>query len=351
MPRIVKKTQEQKVAEAQVDHFRRDLGPYVVAVETSRIAMLFTDANPADNPIVFANDSFLALTGYDRAEVLGQSFNALLARGVDAPTRERVEAAVGGGIDAELVIHYRRKDGSEFWADIFISPVRDASGALAQHFISFIDLTRHKHDQARLERLIDELNHRVKNTLSTVQSIVGQALRRSADPAVVQAAIETRLLAPARLHDLLTSENWEGAGLLDLVSLVLRPFGLAGDAAERFEIGDFNVRLTPKITLALGVALLELATNAAKYGALSNDHGVVTLTWAIETVAGGDRLVLRWREKHGPPVRPPAHQGFGSQVLERGLAHELGAVVRLEFPPAGVVCVIDLPAPVPHRHV
>jgi PAS domain S-box-containing protein len=351
VPKIVKKTQEQKSAEADVEGYRRELGPYVVAVETSRIAMLFTDANASDNPIVFANESFLTLTGYDRAEVLGQSFNALLARGVDAPTREKVETAVGGGADDELVVRYRRKNGSEFWADIFISPVRDARGDLVQHFISFIDLTRHKDDQARLERLIDELNHRVKNTLSTVQSIVGQALRRSSDPAVVQAAIETRLLALSRLHDLLTSENWEGAGLRDLVGSVLKPFGMAGDAAERFEISDFNVRLTPKITLALGVALLELATNAAKYGALSTDQGIVALSWAIETTPGGDRLMLRWSENDGPPVRSPIHKGFGSQVLERGLPHELGAVVRLEFPPTGVVCVIDLPAPQTNRHV
>lgn len=350
MPRMAKKSEDQKTAEAEVDRFRKDLGPFVVAAETTRMPMLFTDAKAPDNPIIFANDAFLKLTGYRRDEVLGQGFNVLLACGVDAGTMAQVEAAVGGKFTDDLVIHYRRKDGSEFWADVFISPVRDEGGALVQHFVSLVDLTRHMANAAHNTMMIDELNHRVKNTLSTVQSIVQQALRRSSDPAAIRESIESRLFALSRAHDLLTRENWEGAGLLDLVRSVLKPFGVANGGAERLQVAGEDIRLTPKATLALGIALHELATNAVKYGSLSNDAGSVALDWEIAPGPRGDRLLLHWREKNGPPVKPPTHRGFGSQVLERGLAHELEGEVRLDYPPDGLVCAIDVPASlVPRR--
>ena len=345
MSQMVDKSQDQKTAEAEVDRFRKDLGPFVVAAETTRMPMLFTNASAPDNPIIFANDAFLKLTGYRRDEVLGQGFNTLLACGVDAETMAQVEAAVGGESDDDLVIHYRRKDDSEFWADVFISPVRDGSGALVQHFVSLVDLTRHVANAAHSKMMIDELNHRVKNTLSTVQSIVQQALRRSSDPAVIRESIESRLFALSRAHYLLTRENWEGAGLLDLVRSVLKPFGVADGGGERLRIIGEDIRLTPKATLALGIALHELATNAVKYGALSNETGSVALGWEIVTRPGGDRLLMHWREKNGPPVKPPSHRGFGSQVLERGLAHELEGEVRLDYQADGLVCAIDVPAP------
>ena len=130
------------------------------------MAMVFTDAKEPDNPIIFANDSFLSLTGYDREEVLGQSFNFLMARGTDPEALAQIKAAFEGSSegssDIDPEIRYRRKDGSVFWAAIFISPVRDESGDVVQHFASFVDLTKHKQEQAQSKMLIDELNHRVK---------------------------------------------------------------------------------------------------------------------------------------------------------------------------------------------
>jgi PAS domain S-box-containing protein len=138
------------------------------------MAMVFTDAKEPGNPIIFANDAFLSLTGYDRKEVLGQSFNFLMARGTDPVALAQVEAAFEGSDDGSE-IRYRRKDDSVFWAALFISPVRDEHGDVVQHFASFVDLTKQKQEQAQSTVMIDELNHRVKNTLSTVQSIVWQA--------------------------------------------------------------------------------------------------------------------------------------------------------------------------------
>ena len=171
MPDIIAKSDGQKIAEAEVDDFRRELGPFVVAAETTRMAMVFTDAKESDNPIIFANNAFLDLTGYTREEVLGQSFNFLMARGTDPDALARIDAAFAGTTGGSE-ISYRRKDGSVFWSAVLISPVRDESGVIVQHFASFVDLTDHKREQAQSHMLIDELNHRVKNTLATVQSIV-----------------------------------------------------------------------------------------------------------------------------------------------------------------------------------
>jgi PAS domain S-box-containing protein len=172
MSEITKKSSEQKIAEGEVEGFGKDLGPFVVAAETTRMPMVFTDAKEPGHPIIFANDAFLSLTGYDRRVVLGQSFNFLMARGAHHKALMQVDAAFDGTADGSSEIYYRRKDGSVFWAALFISPVRDHSGDIVQHFASFVDLTIQKKEQAQSTMMINELNHRVKNTLATVQSIV-----------------------------------------------------------------------------------------------------------------------------------------------------------------------------------
>lgn len=335
----------QKDAEAEVESFRKDLGPFVVAAETTRMPMVFTDAKEPGRPIIFANESFLKLTGYPREEVLAHSLTDLLAKGAQREALAEVEAEFAGASERDPEIHYRRKDGSEFWASVFVSPVRDDEGNVVQHFVSLVDLTKHKQEQSQSLLMIDELNHRVKNTLATVQSITWQALRKNSDAETIRESIESRLFALSRSHDLLTREKWEGASLRDLLHAALEPFGVANGRAERFVITGKDVRMTPKATLALSITINELATNAVKYGAFSNDAGSVVISWATQASAKGDRLVLTWQEKDGPAVKRRTHQGFGSQVIERGLAHELEGAVQLNFPPTGVVCTIEIPAP------
>ena len=345
MSEITKKSDQQKGAEAEVEGFRKDLGPFVVAAETTRMAMLFTDATEPNNPIIFANDSFLSLTGYNREEVLGKSLNFLMANGSDAEALTRIKAEFEGSSSSGTEVRYRRKDGSEFWAAVFISPVRDARGDIVQYFASLVDLSKHKEDEVRSRMLIDELNHRVKNTLSTVQSIVWQTLRTTTDPKAIRQSIESRLFALSRSHDLLTREKWESAGLLDIAHDALEPFGVSGGRADRVMITGENIRFPPKAALALGIAFNELATNAVKYGALSNADGSILIGWTTETAPAGKRLLLNWTEKGGPPVTPPAHKGFGSRVLERGLAHELEGAVHLDYRSDGLVCTMDIPLP------
>ncbi len=339
------KDRDQKNAEAEVEEFKKDLGPFVVAAETTRMAMVFTDAKEPDNPIIFANDSFLKLTGYDRDEVLAQSFNFLLASGADEDAVSTIEKAFAEPSDEDPEIHYRHKDGSEFWATLFVSPVKDDEGAVVQHFISLVETTRYKTAQQNAAMLIDELNHRVKNTLATVQSIVAQALRNNSDPAVIRESIETRIAALSRSHNLLGREKWDGAGLHDLVHEALAPFKVIEGHAERFSIKGENIRLSPKATLALGIAFNELATNAVKYGAFSNEAGTVAISWTLEAKPDERWLCLHWREKDGPRVTPPTRKGFGSRVIEQGLAHELEGKINLDFLPEGIVCTIDIPAP------
>jgi PAS domain S-box-containing protein len=341
MSEITRKSEEQKGAEAEVDRFRRNLGPFVVAAETTRMAMVFTDATEPGNPIIFANDSFLALTGYDREELLGKSFNFLLAHAADAEALARIQNAFDGTHESGAEVLYRRKDGGEFWTVVFISPVYDGHGGIAQYFASFVDLTAYKANEAKSKLLIDELNHRVKNTLSTVQAIVWQAMRTAADPKRVREAIESRLFALSRSHDLLTREHWESAGLFDIVHDALEPF-VAEGRAERIVIKGENVRFPPASALALGIVFNELATNAVKHGALSNERGSVLIDW---TTAADARLILHWQEKDGPPVAAPSHAGFGSRVIERSLADELRGTVSLDFRPDGVVCAMTIPIP------
>jgi two-component sensor histidine kinase len=130
-----------------------------------------------------------------------------------------------------------------------------------------------------------------------------------------------------------------------VVNDALEPFVTAKGRAERFVIAGKNARFPPKAALALGIAFNELATNAVKYGAFANGTGSILISWTIEPTPEGNRLLLHWQEKGGPPVTPPSRKGFGSRVLERGLAHELEGTVHLDYRSGGVVCTMDIPAP------
>ena len=164
MPREQDKSKQQKAAESEVESFRKDLGPFVVAAETTRMAMVFTDAKASNHPLIFANDSFLSLADYGREDVLGQSFDFLLGRPADPASLAQVEAAFAGRSESNFEICFRRKDGSTFWVAVFISPIRDKRGDYVQYFASFMDVTKHMKEEEHLRFLLDELNHRTQNS-------------------------------------------------------------------------------------------------------------------------------------------------------------------------------------------
>lgn len=211
----------------------------------------------------------------------------------------------------------------------------------------FADAQRELNERRAAENhrqlLINELNHRVKNTLATVQSIVAQTMRKSPLAADVRAALDARLIALSEVHDLLTQESWDGTTLRDVVQLALRPYRFVGQ--ERFRLSGADVSLSPKTALAFAMALHELITNAIKHGALSSTAGRVEIEWSTSANGEGERLRAQWSERDGPPVSPPAHRGFGSRMIETALGAELGGTVRLAFRPTGLVCEIDAPLP------
>lgn len=345
MPREQDKSREQKTAESDVDSFRKDLGPFVVAAETTRMAMVFTDAKQPDHPLIFANDSFLSLAGYERQEVLGQSFDFLIGRPADPDALVQVEAAFASSSGSDFELCFRRKDASTFWAAVFVSPVRDDTGEVVQYFASFVDITKHMKEQDHLRLLLDELNHRTQNTLATVQAIAVQTLRGVADNEVVD-AFEGRILALSKAHTLLGRELWKSVGLRDVIDQILQPFGLNDRRVSHFTVQGDDVPLQPKAALTLAMVFHELATNAAKYGALSNDAaGKIAITWQVEPTPQGDRMRLKWQESGGPPVKPPGRKGFGSRLIEGGLAQDLDGEVHLDYDPAGLVCQITMPVP------
>ena len=205
-----------------------------------------------------------------------------------------------------------------------------------------MDITARKTSEDHLRLLLDELNHRVKNTLATVQAIALQTGNISESPAAFKIAFVARINALARVHDLLTKVAWEGASLAEVVSQTLAPHQAAGRVGH-FELNGPEVRLGPNAAITLTMAFHELATNAAKYGALSTANGHVHVTW--RTDQDDDRTVVEitWREIGGPPVTAPTRRGFGSRFLERSLAREFDGQVILNFLPDGVSCRMILP--------
>ena len=345
MSKIARKSEGQKGAEAEVDSERRDLGPFVVAAESTRMPMVFANAREPGHRIIFANDSFLALTGYAREEILGQAFDYLLAPSADEDQCSRVAAAFSGSDEDPLEIPLHRKDGGVFWAAVVIGAVHDEAGATVQHFASFVDLTRHIRAEEHLRFLLDELNHRTQNTLASVLAIAGQTLRNSTDKADVE-AFNGRILALSKTHSILGRHEWLAVGLRDVLDQILQPFGIGNARLSRFTVTGPDIRLDAKTALNLAMVFHELATNAAKYGALSKTGaGAIAIDWTVEPSPQGEQLRLSWRESGGPPVTPPSRKGFGSRLIVGGLAKMLDGKVHLDYDPGGVACRMVMPVP------
>jgi len=279
------------------------------------------------------------LFGYPAEDMIGQNVHKLMPEpyhgehdGYLHRYRETGERQVIGiGREVEGL----RADGTTFPLELTVAEWWDGG----QRFFTGVirDVTARKHAEELQRLMINELNHRVKNTLATVQSVAGQTLRNADSMDEARENLTRRLLALARGHDILTRESWDGAELANIVQAVVAAHG----EAERFVLDGPTVRLPPKATLALSMALHELMTNAAKYGALSNEAGRVVLTWRRTKGEAGERLCLTWEEIDGPVVSTPSRQGFGSRLITGGLARELGGSVTLDYPPGGVVCQID----------
>lgn len=450
--------------------------------------MIITDPLQPDNPVVFVNGAFTALTGYARHEIVGRNCRFLQGPATDPRDVARIKNAVAERVPIEIELQNHRKDGGAFWNRLLISPVFGDDGELVYFFASQFDVTLEKDRLVRLQRdrdaleneverrtfdltqsedrlrfvlkagrlgswsldltdlrlvaseecklsfgrepsdaftyedlnaaiypndrdrmqdfvrdsiatqsdyeieyrvvmptgeirwvhmrgqpfyradgtplsmagitlditdrkraeehrvlLANELTHRVKNTLATIQSIVNQTLRTASSLEEARETLEARVLSLAAAHDVLTQDAWEGATLEEIVAKALAPF--EAGRGSRFRAGGPAIRLPPRISLAFSMALHELATNAVKYGALSNETGHVRLSWTIVDGSMPDHLRFVWEEFDGPTVEPPTRTGFGSRMIERALAQEIDGRAEIEFRPSGVVFTAQAPLP------
>ncbi|MGU3666515.1 sensor histidine kinase [Methylobacterium sp. A49B] len=206
------------------------------------------------------------------------------------------------------------------------------------------EIERSRRLQERQTLMLHELNHRVRNTLATVQSLARQG-RRDDDRGE---RLEGRILALSKSHDLLSRDDWGGASLRAVLESALAPFEDA--APRRFGLNGPDIELPPRYVLALGMTIHELTTNAAKYGALAAEGGRIDITWHVATTDRPTRtLALEWRESGGPPVTAPQRRGFGTRLISSGISRELGGTVDLSFPTEGVRCTLAVPLDEPDR--
>ncbi len=311
--------------------------------ETERLRRLFEQApgfmcvlRGPDHRFELVNAAYLHLIG--RRDVLGkpllEALPELVGQGYAElldKVRRTGEPFVGHGMRF-LVQRTPGAPLEESFCDFIYQPILDDDGRASGVFVQGSDVTDRVRGMEQQRLLVAELNHRVKNTLATIQSIAAQTLRSDPSPQEFRRSFEARLVALSHTHDALTRTHWQGADLRGLLRRELEHHG-----ASRIALEGADVLLRPATALALGLVFHELATNAAKYGALSAAAGRVSVRWRATTDgAAGRQLRIEWAETGGPPVSEPVHRGFGSRLIERSLRHGAGEAC-LEFRSEGVV--------------
>lgn len=285
---------------------------------------------------VYANDALLTMWGMTWEEAQGKT---CLEIGYEpwhaAMHDEEIDRVIATRMPIRGDVPFQHQQKGKRIYDYIFTPVIGADGEVEAIAGSTRDVTDRRMHEEHLQLLVHELNHRVKNTLSTVQSLTRQTLGTAKSLEDGNDKIEARLLALSRAHDVLTRENWHSADIQDIVAGGIAPYNTA--SRKRFMLDGPPCRLDPKRALAVAMALHELATNAVKYGALSHDAGVVHIEWKLVSADGSDTLQLVWRETGGPEVEPPTQRGFGSRLLESGLRNDLGGDVTLHYALDGVV--------------
>ena len=296
----------------------------------------------AEGRFLRVNESICDITGLTREELLGWRLFARTHpddRDVDEELyRRQVKGEIGFySVEKRFI----RKDGRTIWCSIRSSTVCDASGRFLYGVRVVQDVTARKEADERQKLLMDELNHRVKNTLATVQSLATQTARGTDSPDAFRHAFEGRLIALSQAHDQLTERHWTSADLRAIVTASTAPFTRGKD---RIAISGQDVTVIPRLALSLAMVIHELTTNAVKYGSLSGPAGQVEVNWRITPRPGETPLLsIEWQESGGPAVSPPTRQGFGSRFIEGSVAAELRGIARLYFDAKGLRCTIDVP--------
>jgi PAS domain S-box-containing protein len=315
-------------------------------IETARLAAIVSSSDDAiisknlDGKIVSWNASAARIFGYEAEEMIGQSIMRLIP--TDLQDEEKI--IIGKIRRGERVDHFDTvrvaKDGRRIDISLTVSPVRDKAGNIVGASKVGRDISERKRDDELRTLLFDELNHRVKNTLATIQAIASQSLRRAASPNDFVISFNGRIQALAKAHNLLVQGNMKGA---DVTQIVREQVVLGTADASRITSSGPSLLLNAQTAVQLGLVLHELATNARKYGALSVPGGHLSISWQLD-LKTGRRLLLEWTESGVPNVTVPTSHGFGTILIQRTLEAN-GGEVALRYDAGGVSCHIKLPLP------
>ncbi len=312
----------------------------------SRLAAIVDSSQDAiighglDGTVVSWNDGASRLFGVPAAEAVGQSMPALVRQALPWDWQDMLDSLQRGEQLPRFECAGTGGHGRTIDVAVTISPVREADGRVAGISLVARDISARKAAEQQAALLLGELDHRVKNILAIVSSVIAQTLRTTADPEAFGLEVNGRIQAIAKAHSLLTESGHGEVSLRAILETELAPYDLGeGDVA----IQGVDVVFTPKAGLALAMAVHELVSNAVKYGALSTSSGKLAVGWDVSRTASVAMLTLIWTEAGGPAVSVPTRRGFGTTLIERALAHELDAEVGREFATSGLRCTIAIP--------
>lgn len=319
-------------------------------VESSEDAIV---SKTLDGVVKSWNDAAQRMFGYAAEEIVGKSIRLLIPLERQHEEDEILDRIRRGERVAHFETVRQAKDGRLVEVSLTISPVKDESGKVVGASKIARDISETKKMQQAMQEeieqrrkaeagqqlLLNEIKHRVKNTLTTVQALASQSFKRA--PKDEREAFTARILTLSNAHDLLTQKNWNAASVAEASERAIQPF--ADGRVERIKLSGPEAQLAPNKVLLLSMLLHELGTNALKYGALSNSTGSIRFDWGLASTQD-DKPALRfhWQESGGPPVKAPSRKGFGSRLLERALAAENGCA-ELEFEPVGLHCTFMVP--------
>jgi PAS domain S-box-containing protein len=314
----------------------------------SMVNQRFDAALRAANVIVFTQDTDLKFTWVSSADAAIVPDQIVGRSNVDVLANDNADAVIRikqGVLDTGQPSHGEVRiniAGHDRWFDMKVHPLRDEAGIIVGLIGGSVDITDRKEQEARIRLLMREVTHRSKNLLSVIQAIMRQTATHSLTLEDFQKRFADRLHSLAGSHDLLVQEDWNGAALRDLIRSQLGHYSdLVG---SQITLSGPAMHIRPDAAQHIGMALHELATNAAKYGALSVPDGKVSITWTIPKSNDSDgNCTLSWVESGGPDVRPPERRGFGRVVIERTVARALDGEVRMTYPSTGAVWELVFP--------
>ena len=233
-----------------------------------------------------------------------------------------------------------RADGSSIDVMMSANPLFDENGKVRGAIAALVDVSSHKEAERSQERLLHELQHRVKNILATITALTSRMVRTATSVSDFSTSFQQRLQAMGRTHEVLSSYNWTDADLDQLLRAVLSPY--SSKSRRNIGIRGKPLQLGASMAATLGMVFFELASNAAKYGALSTEEGRVDVAWNTNKAGV---LSIHWKEIDGPAVVEPPKRNFGTSFIQQSLEYELGGKVNLRFEPSGVECDIEIPLP------